>query len=400
MSDTASIAIPPLSFIERMWSVTHPEASRTVRQRESGPYQQPIVPPIAALDVALPGAIASSVDEATQQLSRFDASTTTRLGSGEIAPMAAILLRTESTSSSNIEQITAGAKQIALAELGEGTSTNAALVVRNTHAMEAALHLAAHLDQSAILRMHAELLADEPQWAGRYRDELVWVGGSRYGPRFASHVGPDHDAIPALMADLVLFLERTDIPPLVQAAIAHAQFETIHPFVDGNGRTGRALVHAVLRHTDVVARATAPVSAGLLRHTEAYFDALSAYRSGDAAPIIESFAEASRFAARSGTELVDHLLVETASAHDALAGVRADAAAHQVVPLLVGQPVVTVGYVRDALGIPERGAFRAIDTLVGRGVLEERTGRSRGRVYQHAGILAVLDEYAESLRRR
>jgi Fic family protein len=314
--------------------------------------------------------------------------------------MAAILLRTESASSSNIEQITAGAKQIALAELGESTSENAALVVRNTHAMEAALQLAAHLDEPAILRMHAELLADEPHGAGRYREQLVWVGGSRYGPRFASHVGADHDAVPTLMADLVAFLQRTDLPPLVLAAIAHAQFETIHPFPDGNGRTGRALVHAVLRHSGIVARATAPVSAGLLRHTEEYFEALSAYRSGDAGPIIESFAEASRFAARSGTELVDRLLAETASAQDSLTGVRADAAAHRVIPHLVGQPVISVGYVRDALTLTERGAFRAIDTLRERGILEERTGRSRGRVYQHPGILAVLDEYAESLRRR
>lgn len=398
MTDTVSV--PALRYTERIWTVQHPEASRTVRQRENGPYIQPTVPSIVGLRLDLPGGVAASVDESTQELSRFDTYATTRLGVGELAPMAAILLRTESASSSHIEQITAGARQIALAELGESTAENANLVVRNTHAMEAALRLADDLDQAAIVQMHAELLAGEPEWAGKFRDSLVWVGGSKYGPRFASHVGPSPEDLPDLMADLVAFLRRTDMPPLVQAAVAHAQLETIHPFADGNGRTGRALVHAVLRHSGIVARATAPVSAGLLRDTEGYFDALTRYRAGDAAPIIETFAAASRFAARSGVRLVDELHAQVLASAAALGGIRSDAAAHRAIPLLVGQPVLTVRFLRDALQLPERAAFRAIETLVERGVLEDRSGRARGRVYQHPGILDVLDDYAAQLRRR
>ncbi|MDZ4044946.1 MAG: Fic family protein [Rhodoglobus sp.] len=393
------VAVPPLTYTEDIWTVAHPEANRAVRERESGPYSRPTVPTIADLGLDLPGAVAASVDESTQELSRFDTYATTLLGAGELAPMAAILLRTESASSSHIEQITAGARQIALAELGESTAENANLIVRNTHAMEAALRLADRLDETAVLQMHAELLVDEPEWAGRYRDTLVWVGGSKYGPRNASHVGPADDAVPALMTDLIAFLHRTDLPPLVQAAIAHAQLETIHPFADGNGRTGRAVVHAVLRHSGVVARATAPVSAGLLRDTEGYFGALTSYRAGDAAPIIETFAEASRFAARSGVKLVDDLHEQTMESARALEGIRSDSAAHRAIPLLVGQPVLTVRSLQDALDVPERAAFRAIETLVARGVLEDRSGRARGRVYQHPGILGVLDGYAASLRR-
>jgi Fic family protein len=397
MSDP--LPVEPLGYEDDTWTVMRPEASRTVRQHESGPYRRSIVPLIANQAFALPSAVAASIDEATQELSRFDTYATTRLGPGELAPMAAILLRTESASSSNIEQITAGARQIALAELGESTSENAELVVRNTRALEAALRLADDLGEESILQMHAELLVDEPHWAGRYRDSLVWIGGSKYGPRLASHVGPSHETVPPLVADLVAFLERSDLPPLLLAALAHAQLETIHPFADGNGRTGRALVAGILRHSGVVARATAPVSAGLLRDTDGYFAALTSYRRGDAAPIVEAFAAASRFAARSGVALVDDLHTESTLAMDALQGVRSDATARRVVPLLVGQPVLTVRFIMDALGLPERAAFRAIETLVDRGVLEERSGRTRGRVYQHSGILAVLDDYAESLRR-
>ena len=399
MSDSNAIPVPSLTYVTADWTVLNPEASRTTRQRESGPYQSPIVPPIADMLISLPGESAASVDEATQELTRFDTHATATLGAGELAPMAAILLRTESASSSHIEQITAGARQIALAELDESSSENASLIVRNVHAMQAALRLASTLDETAILDVHAELLATRPEWAGRYRDSLVWVGGSRFGPRGAAHVGPPHESVPTSMADLVTFMQRTDLPPLVLAAIAHAQLETIHPFADGNGRTGRALVHGILRNTGVVARATAPVSAGLLRNTDGYFEALTAYRRGDAAPIIEAFAAASRFAARRGLQLVDELRAQTDIASTRLAGVRSDAAAFRALPLFVGQPIVTVRFIRDALEVPERSAFRAIETLVDRGVLEERTGRSRGRVYQNTAILDVLDAFAADVRR-
>lgn len=396
---SAMVAVPPLVYTQDSWTVAHPEANRAVRERESGLYLRPTVPAISSIELDLPGTVAASVDESTQELARFDTYATTLLGTGELAPMAAILLRTESASSSHIEQITAGARQIALAALGESTAENANLIVRNTHAMEAALRLSDHLDEAAVLQMHAELLTDEPEWAGRYRDTLVWVGGSKYGPRSASHVGPSDHTVPALMTDLVAFLRRNDLPPLVQAAIAHAQLETIHPFADGNGRTGRALVHAVLRHSGVVARATAPVSAGLLRDTEGYFAALTSYRAGDAAPIIEAFAAASRFAARSGVKLVDDLHEQTLASERALEGLRSDAAARRAIPLLVGQPVLTVRFLQEALNVPERAAFRAIETLVARGVLEDRSGRARGRVYQHPGVLGVLDGYVARIRR-
>lgn len=398
-SGERSVPVPALQYEDQVWNVDDDGASRAERERGSGPYRSAIVPPIADLELAIPGEIAASVDEATQTLARFDAHATAVLGGGELAPMAAILLRTESTSSSNIEQITAGARQIALAELGESSSENADLIVGNVRAMESALRLSSDLTEGNLLSMHEQLLATQPAFAGMYRRGLVWVGGSRHTPRGASYVGPQFPLVPGGMADLFEFLSRVDLPPLVLAAVAHAQIETIHPFADGNGRIGRALVHAVLRRTGVVTRATAPVSAGLLRDSERYFAALTSYRSGDAAPIIERFAEASRFAAARGSRLVEDLRGQSGEASERLATVRSDAAAHRVVPLLVGQPVVNVGFVRERLGLDERSAFRAVDTLVSAGVLTERTGKSRNRVYQHAGILAVLDNFAEDIRR-
>ncbi|WP_102509046.1 Fic family protein [Sanguibacter massiliensis] len=291
-----------------------------------------------------------------------------------------------------------------MAQIEESTSDNARVVAANVSAMEAALRLADHLDASAILEMHRVLLIaqrDAEQHAGRFRDQLVWVGTSAVSPRGAAHVAPHHERAPGAIEDLVAFMARDDLPVLVQAAIAHAQFETIHPFVDGNGRTARAIVHALLRSKGLVVSTTAPVSAGLLTDTRAYTDALQAYRRGDAAPIVEQFTRASLFATSSGTRLVDELTAQLDDARTALKEMRlrSDAGAWKVLPTLVAQPVLNVRFLQAHLGMNQVGAHRALDQLVAAGVLAERTGRRRNRVWQHAGIVAVLDAYAEDLRR-
>jgi len=127
--------------------------------------------------------------------------------------------------------------------------------------MIAALALADRLDEGAILAMHEALLAQvQPDIAGRRREVQVWIGGDSFGPHGAAFTPPHPDHVPALMADLVKFTQRTDLPVLSQAAIAHAQFETNLPFPDGNGRTGRALIHAMLRGRGLTRIVTVPVS--------------------------------------------------------------------------------------------------------------------------------------------
>jgi Fic family protein len=128
--------------------------------------------------------------------------------------------------------------------------------------MNAAIDLADRLDQSAILAMQRALIGGhDPDNAGRWREEQVWIGGDSFGPHGADFIPPHHEHIPALMDDFVRFAGRTDLPLLSQTAIAHAQFETIHPFTDGNGRTGRALIHSMLRGHGLTRNVTVPVSA-------------------------------------------------------------------------------------------------------------------------------------------
>ncbi|MBK5233687.1 MAG: Fic family protein [Thermoleophilia bacterium] len=393
----------PLSYEKHPWDPRTAYASRGVIRRHSGPYKSAIPIEIAGLDPIplFETSTLAEADEATHELIRFDEYVEAKWGLGpeELAPMSATLLRTESASSSQIENLTVGARQLALAELGERTSPNARLVSANVRALRAALRFADEVSVDAILEMHDHLLEREDPEAGRLRTQQVWIGGSGIGPHLASFVPPHHDRLPALIDDLIDFCRRVDIPPLVQISIAHAQFETIHPFTDGNGRTGRALVQAMLRGSGLTRRTTVPVSAGLLVDTDRYFAALASYREGDVQPILKEFGQAARYAAVEGRKLVtdlDFIRVETASRIKA----RSDAAVWRLNDLLVGQPVVNTAYVASRLDISKVAAQTSIDKLVDAGALTENTNKVRRRVWQHNDILARLDEFAARVRRR
>ncbi|WP_082802907.1 Fic family protein [Microbacterium sp. CH1] len=401
----APIVIEPVSHEPFEWVPRAPEMfSRAEVSRQTGRYDATVTAPIAQWHPLLSGEDSADVEDATRQLVEFDQHAQKKLGTDHpaLGPMTAILLRTESASSSQIEQLTTSAKQLALAEIEEGDKANALTVIGNVRAMEAALQMADDINEDSILAMHRALLTHQrglEHEAGRYRQEQVWIGTGNAGPRFATFVAPHHDRIPGAIADLVSFIDREDVSVLVQVAVAHAQFETIHPFVDGNGRTGRALAQSILRNKKLVGSTAVPISAGLLVDTERYFAALGAFRDGDAGPIVREFAMASRIAAKTGTWLVDGLVEQLDESRQEMKGIRADAAAWKVLPYLVGQPAVNTKYLMAELGLGEMAALRALDALTERGVLTETSGKSRNRVWQHRGIFGVLDAYAAEIRR-
>ena len=369
--------------------------SRTAVRRHHGPYEAAIPPAIALLTVPLTAELAAVVDDATNEVARFDA----ELGR-EIAPFSAVLLRSESTASSRIENLTASARAIGEAELHPDGSSNASLIVANTRAMTAAVELADRIDATSILEMHDALLApSRPEIAGAWRQEPVWIGGSRYGPHLADFVPPAYGRVPAAIDDLVLFIDRDDLPVLAQVAIAHAQFETIHPFPDGNGRTGRALLQAQLRNKRLTRNVTVPVSAGLLADATGYFDALDRYRQGDPLPIIDQFARASFVAIENGTQLVAEL-------HDIRAGwderitVRRGSTAWKLTDLLLRHPVVNAPLIASELAVRLPNVYPAVGALVDAGVVVETTNKKRGKVWRAPEVLQALDQFAARAGRR
>ncbi|MDP7723794.1 Fic family protein [Mycobacterium sp. TY814] len=364
--------------------------------RQSGQYQAAVPAEIADLDVSLPSGVLADAEEAAQEIARFD----TELG-GEIAPFASVLLRTESAASSKIENLTANARAIAEAEtLGTSKRLNASMIVANTRAMQAAVDLAGQLSGDAILAMHDALMHEsEPGIAGKWRTEQVWIGGGNFGPRGADFIAPHHDKIPAAIDDLIQFAKRADIAVLPQIAIAHAQFETIHPFPDGNGRTGRAMIQSMLRNKRLARQVTVPVSAGLLTDTTAYFDALTAYRDGDPAPIVERLAMASMLAVVNGRELVADLRTVRGGWESKIKA-RRDSAVYRVADLLMKRPVVNAQLISDELGIPMTNVYRYLEPLAGYGIIVEFTDQTRNRAWRAPEVLYALDAFAERAGRR
>lgn len=386
---------PIVRYEEHRWVPTRGYGtSRSAVRRHQGPYRAAIVPEIARLGLALSAEAHLAAEDALQELARFDAESGSDSGFG---PLAAVLLRTESASSSQIEHLTAGARQIAIADLGEPAAHNAELIAANTKAMEAAIRLSGALSIEAIISMQRALLG--PAGTSGWRTEQVWIGGYATGPHHAHFVPPHPERVPAAMADLEKFMNRDDLPVLQQAAISHAHFETIHPFPDGNGRTGRALLQAQLRGKGIIRSVTVPVSAGLLTDTDRYFAALDSYRLGKPGDIVIVLSDAVFAAVANARILRDNLRKVTAGWKTSLTA-RSDSVAWRILEQLPAQPVVNSDWVTDTFEVSGVAAQRALRQLEETGILREFTGRKRSRLFVADEIIDELDAFAERTGRR
>ena len=387
-------AWPAIGHEQIQWTAA-PDVSQSRRQRllARGPYQAAVVPKISAGEPAVRGNISALAEEAIIDMVRFDRD----LGD-EAAPFAALLLRSESAASSEIENLTAGAKKIALAQLGDRSSNNASLIASNVAAMRAAIDLSEDVSTENVLKMHHALLfSSEPHIAGVFRQAPVWIGGN--SPHTARFVPPRYEAVPEAMEDLVAFMRRDDVPVLAQVAVSHAQFETIHPFPDGNGRTGRAIVSALLRSKGVTQKVTIPVSSGLLANTDAYFDALHAYQRGDVEPIVERFAESTFSATENGRQLAEDIRAARAGIDASLPGNPSESL-RSTIDLIVREPAITADMLMELTGQSSSAAYRSINLLETIGALKPSSHIKGRKVWVAPAVIAALDEFALRAGRR
>jgi Fic family protein len=234
---------------------------------------------------------------------------------------------------------------------------------------------------------------------GEWRTEPVWIGTNSRSPVGADFVAPRWERVPDLIADLVVFSRRLDVGALTMTAISHAQFETIHPFTDGNGRTGRALAQALLRSRGVTRAVAVPVSAGLLADVDGYHAALTAYRAGDLEPIVASFAEASLRAVTNARKLVSD--IDTiVDGWRARVKARSDSGVWRVLEVIARTPVVDAALVAAALGIRTQNAYPLLGDLTEQGVLNAKTEHRFGSVWRSDEVLNAIDQFAQRAARR
>lgn len=381
---------PSVTFEEVSWHMDPDERElipKSARRRIAPTYRAAVPASIAGLSPDVPADLSTRIRELLVRLVRFDEAQAAR---GYDLP--ALLLRSESAASSQIERLTSSVRNVALAEISKDAPANARIVQGNVAAMRTALSLAPDASVEQIRAIHRALISPTGESFGaQIRDEQVWVGGNAYSPHGALFVPPVPERVEAYLDDLVAFARQEDVDTVVKAAVVHAQFETIHPFIDGNGRTGRVLLHRALRRDGVLSHATLPISAGLLHDVKDYMAAVTAYQDGDLAPIVECVVGALELALVVGQRVADRIDATMSSWGQAITE-RAGSAIWRLPALLAEQPVVTVSYVARGLGITPRAASTLVARACEYGMLRPLGSRRRGDYYQSDELIGVLEE--------
>jgi Fic family protein len=375
-----------------------PSLQAPAKYRRACRYEAFIPDPLLGSDLTLSAEAAGVAAEAEAAIRDLNAHARPAL-----APHARLLLRTESIASSKVEGLQLGVGELARAEARMGTggrvSPTAVEVMANIHAMELTIDEAAssgRLESKQILAIHRKLMErlSNPKIAGKLRTVQNWIGGNDYNPCGADFVPPPPEHVEELMEDLCAFLNHETLPPLVQAALLHAQFETIHPFDDGNGRTGRALIHVVLRRRGVAPAYVPPISVVLAAARERYIRGLTDYRADRTDLWIEGFSAAALRAARLASEYLSAVEDLAASWRASLSASpkapRAGAAAWAIIDVLPGHPIITAPVAAVATDRSKPQIYQGLAQLESAGVLVPLSSGKRNQSWEAVGLLELL----------
>ena len=388
------------TLVKRTWAYD-PTLHAPARYRRACAYEAFVPDPLGDLDLEIGGELAGLISDAEAQIRALNATSGSAL-----APLARPLLRTESIASSKVEGMQVDARSLARGEVaydtGRRVGQDVAEILANVEAMQFAIETTtahATIEPAHLVEIQRVLLARSlPRRAGRIRETQGWIGGNNFNPCDAAYVPPPEDRIEPLLEDLCRFANEDRLPPLVQAAIAHAQFETIHPFDDGNGRTGRALVQVLFRRRGLAPAFVPPISVVLAAEKDRYINGLVAFRGDDLPTWLEIFASA---AARSA-DLAQRYIADVIKLEDEWRGrlressdLRSDAVAWSLIEILPGYPVITVAVALAALEASGRRRSRAavqvaVAQLEAAGVLHPVSSSKRNRAWEADGLLDLV----------
>ena len=361
------------------------------------------LPPVPALDPN--GELQQKLESAVLALGRLDGISPT------LPDQAALLLyayvRKEALLSSQIEGTQSSLSDLLLFELEEAPGVPLDDVVEVSNCVSALEHGLRRLREGfplsnrLIRETHGILLArgrGSTKSPGEFRRSQNWIGGTR--PGNAAFVPPPHTAVPGCMAALERFLHATDdrLPVLIRAGLAHVQFETIHPFLDGNGRVGRLLITLLLCHAGVMREPLLYLSLYFKQHRTAYYDLLNhVRRTGDWESWLDFFIEGVRATAEgavSTSRRLSALFQADRIAIQQRCGRRAGSAL-RVYTALTAQPMLSLPATSSRTGLAFRTTASAMERLAEQGIAREITGKRRGRLFVHDRYLAILNEGTE-----
>lgn len=362
------------------------------------PAPLPPVPPLV-----FDGALQQALEAAVLALGRLD-------GVSTLLPDKSLFLyayvRKEAVLSSQIEGTQSSLSDLLLFELHEAPGVPLDDVVEVSNYVAALEHGLRRLrggfplSSRLIREIHGVLMSSgrgshkEP---GEFRRSQNWIGSGR--PGNATFVPPPHTAVPDCMSDLERFLHATDdgLPALVRAGLAHVQFETIHPFLDGNGRVGRMLITFLLCHAGVLREPLLYLSLHFKQNRSAYYELLDRVRrEGDWEMWLEFFLKGVQQVAEGAVSTAERLseLFRTDRGRIEAAGRRASSAL-RVHEALKARPILSMPDVCNATRLSFPAASSAMELLSGLGIAKELTGKRRNRLFVYDRYLAILNEGAE-----
>jgi len=394
------------TLIRHRWTSSFEGMSR--RDRQGCEYDAYLADPLAGWELALPADLVADLTDAEAAIRRLNTSATSHVS---LEGLARFLVRAESVASSKIEGLEAGPRrlldaEVVLAQGGDAADRIAVEVLANVAAMEAAVELGSMNDAITLgdlLEIHQILMERSamPHIGGVVRTAQNWIGGSSYNPCSAAFVPPPPESLDGLLHDLLDYVNGDDHPALVQAAIAHAQFETIHPFADGNGRTGRALIHVILRRRGLAPRFVPPISLVLATWASDYIAGLTTFRhigapdsperSAGAGTWLRTFATAAHRSCNDAEAYAERIEMLDARWRKQLGRVRANSAVELLLDVLPGVPVITVESAARMIGRSEMRTGEAVNRLEAAGILRQRNvGRQRYRVFEAADVVDLF----------
>ncbi len=398
--------------LRRRWTTDLSGPSRS--DPHSCAYEAYLPDPLVGRSFALDGEVAADVAEAEAAVARLNVDATALIDSEALAR---ILLRAEAVASSRIEGLEIGARRLLRAEVVRGldeapSDVAATEILGNIDAMVYGIERineSGTITTDVLLGIHERLLAGTrlEEYGGRFRDQQNWIGGSSYNPCSAAFVPPPPEFVEDLIADLCAFCNDDSLPTVAQAAIAHAQFETIHPFVDGNGRTGRALIHLVFRRRGLALRVLPPVSLVLATWSKSYIEALDASRHRGPATGKDAHAGANQWIAQFAGACIRAVADSDAfenraqdiqrSWRDRVPNVRRNSATDLLLSALPGAPVTTVNSAAALVGRSFPAANNAVSQLVDAGILNQVNIGRRNRAYEAPEIIAAFTDLERQL---
>ena len=388
---------------------------RSRKERASGAYEYFLPTKLEDISIALEPDVVGDVCRAEAAVSKLN-SEAKALHSTE--GLARLLLRAEAVSSSYIEGLSIGTRRLLKAEMNsQGNAAfkfdeAAAEVVGNIHAMESAIEAASTAETisvDTILDIHRALCENTriEGFGGKVRTVQNWVGGNSYNPLQADYIPPAPEHVMGLLEDLAAYCNDQVVSPVAQAALVHAQFESIHPFVDGNGRAGRALVHLILKRRGLAPNLVPPISLCMATRATDYVQGLGEFRymdDEDAEQIrahvndwVSFFAGSCMKACEEAQGFEDSARALQDSWREKLGSVRRGSALEVLIDAMVGMPIFTIGTASESSGRAFSAMSAAVERCVEAGIVKPIGNQKRNRAFEVPDVINEFNVFERRL---